>query len=134
MKINLLFVVSLFLLASFCEREEDPKKNLEFENETFILLHFKNEQQCLDAQPSDFFINCHSELTFLENNQVEIILTDIIWRGDYQIIKKNIILNFQNNPEIPEGTIVFQIINNSKLKKVDDKTIWNRKTGESIWD
>ena len=134
MKTNLLFVVSLFLLASFCEREVHPNKNFEFENETFIYLHFKTEQQCLDAQPSDFFINCHSELTFLENNQVEIILTDIIWRGEYQIIRNTIITNFHNNPEIPEGTLVFQIINNSKLKKLDDKTIWKKKNGESIWD
>lgn len=134
MKTNLLFMVSLFLMASFCERDDFPKKDLELENETFIYLHFKTEKQCLDAQPSDFFINCHSELTFLENNKAEIILTDIIWRGDYQIIKKNIIINFHNNPEIPEGSLVFKIINNSKLKKVDDNTMWNRKNGESIWD
>jgi hypothetical protein len=121
-------------MASFCERSEHPKDTIELENETFVYLHFKTEQQCLDAQPSDFFINCHSEISFLENGLAEIILTDIIWRGEYKVIKKNIILTFNDNPEVPQGTLVFQIINSSKLKKADDKTIWNKMNGDSIWD
>ncbi len=134
MKVKLLFLCSLFLMASFCERSEHPKDKIAFENETFIFLHFKNEQQCLDAQPSDFFINCHSELNFLEDGMAEIILTDIIWRGEYVVINKNIILTFDNNFEIPDRTLVFEIINESKLKKVDDKTIWKKLNGDSIWD
>ena len=125
---------SIFLFVSFCERNENPKNEPNFENETFIYLHFKTEQECLDAQPTDFFINCHSELTFMENGQAEIILTDIIWRAEYSVIKNKIVLTFKNNPEIPGGTIIFQILNTSKLKKVDDKTIWNKMDGDSIWE
>jgi hypothetical protein len=134
MKTKLLFLFSIFLFVSFCERNENPKNEPTFENETFIYLHFKTEQECLDAQPTDFFINCHSELTFMENGQAEIILTDIIWRAEYSVIKNKIVLTFKNNPEIPGGTIIFQILNTSKLKKVDDKTIWNKMDGDSIWE
>lgn len=134
MKIKLLFLYSLFLMASFCERNDLPKDKVSIENETFIYLYFKTEKECLDAQPTDFFINCHSEINFLENGLAEIILTDIIWRGEYTVVKKNIIVTFKDNYEVPKGTIVFQIINKSKIKRLDDNTVWNKMTGDSIWD
>lgn len=134
MKIKLLFLSSLFLMASFCERSEYAKDKYALENETFIFLHFKSEQRCLDSQPTDFFINCHSELKFMENGMAEIILTDIIWRGEYVVINKKVVLTFEDNYEIPDRTLVFEILNKSKLKKADDKTIWKKMIGESIWD
>ncbi len=134
MKIKLLFLCSLFLMASFCERNDLPKDKFNLEDETFIYLHFKTEKQCLDSQPTDFFINCHSEITFMENGFVEIILTDIIWRGEYTVVNKSIIITFEYNHEVPGETLVFQIINNSKIKRVDNKTVWERMTGDSIWD
>ncbi|CAM4026731.1 hypothetical protein [Gillisia hiemivivida] len=134
MKIKLLFLSSLFLMASFCERNDLPKDKVSVENETFIYLYFKTEQDCLDAQTTDFFINCHSEIKFLENGLAEITLTDIIWRGEYTVKKKNIIVTFEDNLEVPEGTLVFQIINKSKIKRLDDDTIWKKMTGDSIWD
>lgn len=121
-------------MASFCERNDLPKDKFNLENETFIYLHFKTEKQCLDSQPTDFFINCHSEITFMENGFVEIILTDIIWRGEYTVVNKSIIITFEYNHEVPGETLVFQIINNSKIKRVDNKTVWERMTGDSIWD
>ncbi|WP_026838454.1 hypothetical protein [Gillisia sp. JM1] len=134
MKIKLLFLSSLFLMASFCERNDLPKDKVSVENETFIYLYFKTEQDCLDAQTTDFFINCHSEIKFLENGLAEIMLTDIIWRGEYTVKKKNIIVTFEDNHEVPEGTLVFQIINKSKIKRLDDDTVWKKMTGDSIWD
>ncbi len=134
MKTKVLFFVSLFLVVSFCEREEHPGKEIIFENTTFIYKYFKTEKECNDAQTSDFFINCHSQLNFMEDGVAEIIITDIIWRGEYRVIKKSIILTFLNNPEIPEETLVFKILNENKLKRIDDKTIWERLEGDSIWD
>ncbi|RKS53194.1 hypothetical protein BC962_1443 [Gillisia mitskevichiae] len=134
MKIKLLFLCSLFFMASFCERNELPKNKNSLENETYVFLYFKSEKECLDAQPSDFFINCHSEISFLENGIAEIILTDIIWRGEYSIVKKNILVTFDDNIELPEETLVFQIINSNQIKRLDDNTIWNKMTGDSIWD
>lgn len=134
MKTKLLFLSSLFLFVSFCERNEHPKSNPNLENETFIHLHFRTEQECLDAQPTDFFINCHSEVTFLENGKAEIILTDIIWRADYTVVNNKVVLTFDDNPEVSDNTLVFQILNDSKLQNTDDRTIWNKKNGESIWN
>lgn len=134
MKIKLLFVSSLFLLANFCEKSELPKDKFSLENETFVYLHFKTEQECLDAQPSDFFINCHSEISFYEDGVAEIILTDIIWRGAYTVIGKKILLTFKNNTEIPNESLVFQIMNEAKIKNLEDNTIWKKMKGTSVWD
>ncbi|WP_144963335.1 hypothetical protein [Gillisia sp. Hel_I_86] len=70
----------------------------------------------------------------METGYADIFLTDSIWRGSYTMINKNIILSLQNSPEVPEGTLVLQFINASKLKKADDKTIWNKMKGTAIWD
>lgn len=134
MKIKLLLLGSLFLLANFCEKSELPRHEVSLENETFVYLHFKTEKKCLEAQPSDFFINCHSEISFFEDGVAEIILTDIIWRGAYDVIGKKILLTFNDNEEIPKETLVFQIINDSKIKNLEDNTIWKKLKGNSIWD
>jgi hypothetical protein len=70
----------------------------------------------------------------MENGMAEIILTDIIWRGEYVVINKKVVLTFEDNYEIPDRTLVFEILNKSKLRKADDKTIWKKMIGESIWD
>lgn len=134
MKIKLLFICSIFFMISFCEKNDLPKDDISLENETYVYRYFKTEQHCMDSQPTDFFINCHAELRFLENGLAEIMLTDIIWRGEYTVFRKNIIVIFEESNEIPEGKLVFEIMNHSKIKKVDDKTIWVKMTGDSIWD
>lgn len=134
MKIKLLFLCSFFFMISFCERNDLPKDKFSLENETYVYRYFKTEQHCLDSQEPDFFINCHAELRFLENGLAEIMLTDIIWRGEYTVFRKNIILIFEESYEVPEGKLVFEIMNHSMIKKVDDKTIWVKMTGDSIWD
>tara|TARA_R100000935_G_C2722768_1_gene118635 strand:+ start:53 stop:457 length:405 start_codon:yes stop_codon:yes gene_type:complete len=134
MKTNVLFVFTLFLLVTFCEREEHVKNDRNFENQTFVHKYFKTEKQCMDAQNSDFFINCHAQLNFLEHGEAEIMVTDIIWRGNYKVIKNTIILNFPHNFELPEETLVFKILNNEKLKRIDDNTIWEKLNGDSLWE
>lgn len=134
MKTNVLFVFTLFLMVSFCEREEHIKNDRDFENQTFVHKYFKTEKQCLDSQTSDFFINCHAQLNFLEHGEAEIMVTDIMWKGEYEIINKSIILTFPHNFELPKETIVFKILNNSKLLWTDNNTIWEKLNGDSIWD
>jgi len=134
MKVKLLFLCSIFFMISFCEKNDLPNDKFSLENEIFVYRYFKTEKQCMDSQPTDFFINCHAELRFLENGLAEIMLTDIIWQGEYTIVKKNILVTFEESYEVPQGTLVFQIINKSKIKKVDDKSVWEKMTGDSIWD
>ncbi len=134
MKANVLFVFTLFLLVSFCEREEHVKSDRDFANQTFVYKYFKTEKECMDSQTSDFFINCHAQINFLDHGEAEIMVSDIIWRGEYNVIKNSIVLTFPNNFELPDETLVFKILNNKKLKRVDNHTIWEKFNGNSIWD
>ena len=88
----------------------------------------------MDAQPPDFFINCHQQVDFLKNNEVEIMLTDVIWRGAYEVVNKKIIISMESNFEVPSGEIIFEVKNNTLLIKADDKTEWRKMKGNSIWN
>ena len=70
----------------------------------------------------------------MEHGIVEIILTDIIWRGEYTVVNKSVILTFEDNYEVPEKTMVFKFVNKSRIKRLDNNTIWHRMIGDSIWD
>ncbi len=112
-----------------------PTPSYEFENQSFVLLHFQTEQDCIDAQPNPgFFINCHKQIDFIENKQVNIVLTDILYSGTYSLKNGMLILNFKDNSEIPQNEITFEIITSSQIKNVDDNTIWNKMKGNSIWN
>lgn len=129
----LLFV--LLLGMSSCNRTQAPGKERRFMNTTYVHLFFETEEECLAAQPDpDFFINCHQQVDFLEDNEVQLMLTDIIWTGEYHVVRNMLILEFEPNFEIPNGVVSFEIINNNDLRKMDDSSDWKKMKGDSIWD
>lgn len=132
---NITILCSLFILIfTSCNNAEAPSRENAFQNKTFVHLFFETEQECLEAQPEpDFFYNCHQQVNFLKDNQVELMLSDIIWLGEYHIERNLLILEFEPNFEIPDGTITFQILRSSELRKLDDNTHWEKMTGNSIW-
>ncbi|WP_375562673.1 hypothetical protein ACE193_09085 [Bernardetia sp. OM2101] len=124
MKKYLLFlIIGTFLFS--CSDDDSVKKN-ELIGKTFDHLWFETEQECLDAQPDpDFFINCHQEIRFVDEKKAFIMLTDIMYSVDYTVDDSKIIIS---------ENIVFEIINASSIKEVNDGTIWNERKGNSIWD
>ena len=62
------------------------------------------------------------------------MLTDIIWIGEYKLEGDTIILTFEPSSEIPDGEIIFEIVNPTQLLKSDDQTIWKKMNGNSIWN
>lgn len=88
----------------------------------------------MDAQPDpDFFINCHQQVDFYSENKVEIMLTDIYYRGTYKIMGDLVVLSFEPGPEIPDGEIIFQFLNPAKLYHLEYGTVWKKVSGNSIW-
>lgn len=126
--------VIMLVLHSGCSRVESGAAENKYKNQTFIHLYFETEEDCLAAQPPDFFINCHQQVDFLDNNRVHLMLSDIIWEGEYSVERRMIILSFEPNFEIPTGEVYFQEVNGSTLIKVDDNTQWKKMRGNSIWD
>ena len=128
--------IALILLLSFtsCNRLSAPGQEKQFEDKSYVRLFFNSEKECMDAQPPDFFINCHQQVDFLKNNEVEIMLTDVIWRGAYEVVNEKIIISMESNFEVPSGEIIFEVKNNTLLIKADDKTEWRKMKGNSIWN
>lgn len=130
-KITTLFILILFSTA--CNQMSAPGKEKQFENKSYVHLFFPSEKECMDSQPPDFFINCHQQVDFYENNRAEIMLSDVIWVGTYYVENKILTIEFDANFEVPEGEIKFVILNNNVLKRMDDKSIWKKLKGNSIW-
>ncbi|MFD1095863.1 hypothetical protein [Salegentibacter chungangensis] len=130
----LLMLFALVFSLSSCSRVSSGPDENAFRDKTFVHRYFETEEDCLKAQPDpDFFVNCHQQVDFFSNNEVEIVLSDIIWRGDYIVEGDMVILSFQPNFEIPDGEINFEILNLSVLRKLDDNTRWVMMRANSIW-
>lgn len=124
----------LLLSIVACSPDESSEKSNLLEDRTFVHLFFSSEQECLEAQPEpDFFHNCHQEVNFFGNNEVTIMLTDVWWKGKYTIQEKRVILSFEPNYEIPDGKINFELVEEGKLLKLDNSTIWKEIHDDDIW-
>lgn len=130
-------VISLLILIviSACSQVSITGRENIFKNKTFVHLYFETEEECIASQPEpDFFYNCHQQLDFLKDKKVQIMLTDILWIGEYKLEGDAIILTFEPNNEIPNGEIIFEILTPTKLLKTDDSTIWKKVNGNSIYN
>ncbi|WP_024770898.1 hypothetical protein [Aquimarina macrocephali] len=129
------FLLSIFgVLLLSCSNDDDSQK-IEFIGKTFDYLFFETEQECIDAQTDpNFFINCHQELSFIDTENVEIVFTDIKYSSNYKIENNKVVIYSSSNTLGFQNNIVFEILNNSSLKLVDNNTIWKLRTGNSIWD
>lgn len=133
MKPPFVYIILVLFIAQSCKPETVPGQEKRFQNKSFVYSFYDSEEECLDSQPPDFFINCHQQVDFYKYNQVEIMLSDIIWRGEYHVENNTMILTFEPNFEIPDGIIVFEIKSNSVLKHVSNGTKWKKMNGNSIW-
>lgn len=134
MKKKITYIVIVLTIFTSCNKLTTPGLEKQFEDKSYVRLFFDSEEECMDAQPPDFFINCHQQLDFYQDNMVEIMLTDIIWRGTYEVVNKKIIISMEPNFEVPSGEIIFEVKNNTLLVKTDDRTEWRKMKGNSIWN
>ena len=123
------------MLLGSCSKNDIPVRENMLVNSSFVYLYFPTLKECMEAQPDpDFWINCHQQVDFYPGNRADIMLTDIYYRGTYRIMGNLVVLTFEPGPEIPDGEIVFQMLNPSKLLYLDNGTVWKKMSGNSIWD
>lgn len=134
MKGKITTLIILILFSTACNQMSSPGKEKQFENKSYVHVFFPTEEECMDSQPPDFFINCHQQVDFYENNRAEIMLSDIIWVGTYYVENKILTIEFEPNFEVPKGEIKFAILNNNTLKRISDQTTWKKLRGGSIWN
>ena len=133
MKLKSEIFLYILLVISSCSTDR-TEKDL-YKNNSYVHLFFETEEECIASQPEpDFFYNCYQQLDFLDDKKVQILLSDILWTGEYRLEKDKLVLTFTPNNEIPNGQIIFEILNNSKLLKLDDQSIWKKINGNSIYD
>lgn len=134
MKKKITYIAIVLAIFTSCNKLNTPGQEKQFENKSYVRLFFDSEEECQDAQPPDFFINCHQQVDFYKDNLVEIMISDIIWRGTYVVVNKKIIISMEPNFEIPSGEIIFEVKNNTLLIKTNDRTEWRKMKGNSIWN
>lgn len=118
-----------------CTTIDVPVRENMLKNKSFVYLYYPTLDECLEAQPDpDFFINCHQQVDFYSNYRAEIMLTDIYYRGTYSIHGNLIVLTFEPSSEIPDGEILFQMINPTKLLHLEYGSVWKKISGRSIWE
>lgn len=120
----------LFLNCS----NDDNSQHSELIGKTFDYLFFETEQECIDAQPDpNFFINCHQELTIDDNENAQIMLTDIMYSVKYSIDDNKLIIHSDTRTFEFQNDMIFEIINTTSLKLLSNNNIWNERIGNTLW-
>lgn len=132
---NIVINCCIIMLLGSCSPHAIPVKENMLKNKSFVYLYYPTLKDCMDAQPDpDFFINCHQQVDFYPDNKAEIMLSDIYYRGTYRIMGNLIVLTFEPSHEIPEGEIIFEMLNPAKLLHLEQGTVWKKISGKSIWN
>jgi len=129
------FLLTLLGVLLLSCSNEDNAQHSEFIGKTFDHLHFQTEQECIDAQSNpNFFINCHQELSFIDSEKANIMLTDIMYSVNYTVANDKIILHAHSRTFEFQNDMVFEIIDNASLKLPTYNSFWNERIGNSLWN
>lgn len=133
MKKIITYSIIIMILGS-CSHNAVPVKENMLKNKSFVYLYYPTLKECLNAQPDpDVFQNCHQQVDFYADKKVEIMFSDIYYRGTYKILGDLVVLTFEPSHEIPKGEIVFEMLNPAKLLFLKEGTVWKKMSGGDIW-
>lgn len=128
MKKYLLLSIAVLSLLS-CSNDKNSGSS-ELIGKTFDHRFVETEEECIASQTNpDFYTNCHEQIRFIDNETAEIMITDMMLIVNYTVEDNKITIIFS-----PSSTMVFEKINNSTLKLLSNNTIWNKRTGTSVWN
>ncbi len=90
------------------------------------LIHpFETEQECLDAQNPNFFINCYKIVDFYPDGTATVMLTDILNNATYSIEDMFITVTLAPNSEVAE-IIEFYVSDDYKsLIQASNSEVWS---------
>ena len=129
---SLLTAILLISCSNSDRSNENSAAESELTGKTYDYLLFESEQECINAQPDpNFFLNCHREIHFVDDRNAQIMLTDMVIPVKYTIEANKIVIDFSTDQS---STLTFEKVNSSSLKLLNDDSVWNERTGESIWD
>jgi hypothetical protein len=92
---------------------------------------FASYEECEAAQMNpDFWINCSQTAVFCPSGRVEIMLTDIVHRGDYEVEGRRVSLRLRDNPEVGRGVVFSVSADGQHLVHHATGTRWTRNPEE----
>ena len=132
---NYFLLLFIGITFSNCSNDDDNSQQSELIGKTFDHLFFETEQECIDAQSDpDFFINCHQELSINDNENAEIILTDIIYSVKYSVENDKLIIHSNATTFEFQNDLTFELINITSLKLLSNNSTWNERVGNTLWN
>ena len=118
---NKLTVLFAFIILAGCSSDDDSKDSENFVGNKYAHILFETREEC-ESSWEMYFMNCAQTLEVINESQVEIMLTDIIYRANFYIENEKLII--QSSPdtyEFPQD-LIFHISEDGNLKL--DETIW----------
>jgi hypothetical protein len=91
---------------------------------TYAFDFFETREECLAHQPPDFFINCSQIIDFFPDGRVEMMVTDIINPGSYEIRGQRVTLRFEGTPELPPKLELDLSADERTLTEVSSGKVW----------
>ena len=132
---NYFLILFIGITLFNCSSDDDNSQQSELIGKTFDHLFFETEQECIDAQSDpNFFINCHQELSIIDNENAEMILTDNIYAVKYSIENGKLIIHSNATTAEFQNDLIFELINISSLKLISNNSIWNERIGNTLWN
>ena len=132
---NYFLILFIGITLFNCSSDDDNSQQSELIGKTFDHLFFETEQECIDTQSDpNFFINCHQELSIIDNENAEIILTDNIYAVKYSIENGKLIIHSNATTAEFQNDLIFELINISSLKLISNNSIWNERIGNTLWN
>lgn len=127
MKINLIILFGLLFLTG-CSKEENIEK--EYVGNNYAHVFFETREEC-EASWETYFMNCAQILEVVNDSEVEIMLTDIMYTTNFHIKNGNLIV--KSTPETYEFSedLIFEIQENGDLKLGESEWV---KFEESIYE
>jgi hypothetical protein len=124
MRILVLLIITLFIGG--CSKDIDLGQDQEF-------LHalVPNQQACEQIQQSSIVFNCFQVVRFIGGHQAEVVVTDIVNRGQYKKKGNKIIIKFEDNYDVPE-LMEFEIVNDNTLRY--EGADFKRWKGPTAWE
>ena len=126
MKFKTAFLIFLMIFSVIgCSNDDHPKEKISAKNligNKYAHLFFESREECEAAQES-YFINCAQGLEILSESEVEIYLTDILYRTGFYVENNTLVV--ESTPETYEFSedLIFTILENGDLQLDGDTWI-----------
>lgn len=112
MKIQYILIIA-FLLLTGCSKDDNAEEG--FVGNKYAHLFFETREECESFQEL-YFMNCAQILEVINDSQVEIMLTDIVYKANFYTKDEKLIVESSPDTYEFDEDLIFEITENGDLK------------------